>query len=514
MRRTLTLLVGLLLGSLVLAGCGGAGADPADPDRADDGFYGAVLDQPYRVPDVRLEDTTGLDQALPSRLDKPLTLVFFGYTNCPDICIAVMSDLASAMARLSKADAAKVQVWFVTTDPARDTVPVMRTYLARFDKSFIGLTGTMPEIKQAGNAFHLAIEKGKRLPSGGYEVTHSTPVLGIVPNAGSDSGGDVRIVWTEGTSAAKFATDIHDALATPGAVRVMIPLSIPSPSQGVWHLGPLPIRGYALCIILGIVVAVWLGERRLVARGGKPGQVQDIAIFAVPFGIVGGRLYHVATDWEKYFGEGKHPVDALKIWNGGLGIWGAIALGAVGAWIGARRAGVRFAPLADALAPGIVMAQGIGRWGNWFNQELFGRPTNLPWGLEIDQAHRQDLPEKYQQFTTFHPAFLYEFVWDFGVAGLVLWADRRFKLGHGRAFALYVAAYCVGRGWIEMLRIDPVQENDVFGLRLNVWTSLILFLLSTGYIVVSSIRRPGREESALLDPDETEDSNDEAEARS
>ncbi len=277
----------------------------------------------------------------------------------------------------------------------------------------------------------------------------------------------------------------------------MIPMSIPSPGQGVWHLGPFPVRGYALCIILGIVVAVWLGERRLVARGGRPGQVQDIALFAVPFGIVGGRLYHVATDYEKYFGSGKHPIEALYVWRGGLGIWGAIALGALGAWIGARRAGVRFAPLADALAPGIVLAQAIGRWGNWFNQELFGRPTDLPWALEIDPEHR---PTGYESSPTFHPTYLYEFLWDVGVAGLVIWADRRFKLGHGRAFALYVAAYCVGRGWIEMLRIDPVQADDVLGLRLNVWTSIVLFLLSVGYIVVSARRHPGREESALRDP--------------
>jgi prolipoprotein diacylglyceryl transferase len=277
---------------------------------------------------------------------------------------------------------------------------------------------------------------------------------------------------------------------------LMVPLSIPSPGQGVWHLGPFPLRGYALCIILGIVVAVWLGERRLVARGGKPGQVQDIALFAVPFGIVGGRLYHVATDWEKYFGAGRHPVDALKIWHGGLGIWGAIALGALGAYLGARRAGVRFGPLADALAPGIVLAQAIGRWGNWFNQELFGKPTDLPWALEIDAEHR---PAGYEDSATFHPAFLYEFVWNIGVAGLVIWADRRFKLGHGRAFALYVAGYCVGRGWIEMLRIDPVQANDVFGLRLNVWTSIVLFVLSMTYFVVQGRRHPGREESALVD---------------
>ena len=282
----------------------------------------------------------------------------------------------------------------------------------------------------------------------------------------------------------------------------LVALSIPSPGQGVWHLGPFPVRGYALSIILGIVVAVWLGERRLVARGGRPGMVQDIALWAVPFGIVGGRLYHVATDFEKYFGAGKDPLTALYVWRGGLGIWGAIALGAVGAYIGARRTGVLFPPLADALAPGIVLAQAIGRWGNWFNQELFGRPTDLQWALEIDPEHR---PSGYEDSPTFHPAFLYEFVWNIGVAGLVIWADRRFKLGHGRAFALYVAAYCVGRAWIEMLRIDPVQANDVLGLRLNVWTSIVLFVLSVGYFVVSARRHPGREASALRDPEPAEE---------
>jgi prolipoprotein diacylglyceryl transferase len=273
-------------------------------------------------------------------------------------------------------------------------------------------------------------------------------------------------------------------------------LSIPSPGEGVWYVGPLPLRGYALCIIAGIVVAVWLGERRLVARGGRPGQVQDIALWAVPFGIVGGRIYHVITDAERYFGEGRDPVTALYLWEGGLGIWGAVSFGALGAYIGARQQGVRFLPLADALAPGIVLAQAIGRWGNWFNQELFGRPTDLPWALEIDADHR---PPGYADEATFHPTFLYESLWNVGVAVLLIWADRRFRLGGGRVFALYVAAYCVGRAWIEMLRIDPVSADDVLGLRLNVWTSLVMFVLAVGFFVWSARRRPGREASALRD---------------
>jgi prolipoprotein diacylglyceryl transferase len=277
-----------------------------------------------------------------------------------------------------------------------------------------------------------------------------------------------------------------------------MPLFIPSPSQGVWHLGPVPIRGYALCIILGVVAAIWLGERRWVARGGVRGQVSDIAIWAVPFGLVGGRLYHVVTDPARYFGADGDPVAALYIWQGGLGIWGAIALGGVGAYIGSRRYGLRFPPLADALAPGIAVAQAIGRWGNWFNQELFGKPTTLPWGLEIPDETKR--PDGYQQFETFHPTFLYECLWDLGVAGLVIWADRRFRLGHGRAFALYVMGYTVGRGWIEYLRIDAVEANDVFGLRLNVWTSIVLFLLSTAYFVVVGRRTPGREENVFRGP--------------
>ena len=273
----------------------------------------------------------------------------------------------------------------------------------------------------------------------------------------------------------------------------MIPLFLPSPSQGVWYLGPFPVRGYALCIILGVVVAIWMGERRWAARGGVRGQVSDIAIWAVPFGLVGGRLYHVITDPARYFGENGDPVTALYIWQGGLGIWGAIALGGVGAWIACRLNGTKLPPLADALAPGILVAQAIGRWGNWFNQELFGRPTTLPWALEIPDETKR--PEGYTRFDTFHPTFLYEFVWNLGAAGLVIWADRRFRLGHGRAFALYVMAYTAGRGWIEHLRIDSVEADDVFGLRLNVWTSIVLFLAAAAYFVIVGRRRPGREES-------------------
>ncbi len=260
---------------------------------------------------------------------------------------------------------------------------------------------------------------------------------------------------------------------------------IPSPSHGVVHLGPIPLRGYAFCIIIGVFVAVWLGGKRWVDRGGRPGTVADIAVWAVPFGLVGGRLYHVITDYELYFTDGKDWVDAFKIWQGGLGIWGAIAMGALGAWIGCRRRGIALPAYADAIAPGIAFAQAIGRWGNWFNQELYGDHTSLPWGLKITSDAGDRVPGIYQ------PTFLYESLWCIGVALLVLWADRRFKLGHGRAFALYVASYCVGRAWIEHMRSD--FAHHILGLRLNDWTALIVFLAAVTYFVLSNRLRPGRE---------------------
>jgi prolipoprotein diacylglyceryl transferase len=274
-------------------------------------------------------------------------------------------------------------------------------------------------------------------------------------------------------------------------------LSIPSPSTGEWYLGPFPLRGYALAIILGIVAAIWIGERRWIARGGRPGDVQDLAIWAVPFGLVGGRLYHVLTDSGLYFGEGRSPIEALYVWRGGLGVWGAIAMGALGVYIGARRKGIRLLPVLDAMAPGVLVAQAIGRWGNWFNQELFGKPTDLPWGLEVSDDTA--LAAGYEPGTTFHPTFLYECLWDLGAFGVVIWADRRFRLGHGRVLALYIMAYTLGRGWIEMLRIDDVELKDVGGLRFNVWTSIVLFVAALIWFVLSARLRPGREEQVYVD---------------
>ena len=279
-------------------------------------------------------------------------------------------------------------------------------------------------------------------------------------------------------------------------------LAIPSPDQGTWYLGPLPLRGYALCIILGIVAAIWIAERRWVARGGRAGEISDLAVWAVPFGLVGGRLYHVLTDSGRYFGEGGDPWAALYVWQGGLGIWGAIALGALGVVVGARRRGIRLLPVLDAMAPGVLVAQAVGRWGNWFNQELYGEPTTLPWGLEIDPAFWPSGAAEALGLTPgtlFHPTFLYEFLWNLAAFAVVLWADRRFRLGHGRVLALYVMTYTAGRAWIENLRIDDVELDDVLGLRLNVWTALVLLVAATAYFVWAGRRHPGREEAVYDD---------------
>ncbi len=273
---------------------------------------------------------------------------------------------------------------------------------------------------------------------------------------------------------------------------------IPSPSNGVWHLGPLPLRAYALGIIIGAMVAIWIGEKRFQARGGREGLISDIAIWAIPFGIVGARVYHLITDPELYFGDGRNALNALQIWNGGLGIWGAIAGGAVGALIACRRYGVSFSSVADALAPGLLVAQAIGRIGNYFNQELFGKPTTKPWGLEIDLANR---PDGYSQFATFHPTFLYELLWNLAAAALIIAIDRKLKLTGGRAFALYVMVYTAGRFWIEQLRIDPV--NDIGPFRLNVWTSIILFILATAYFVATRKKTRG-DKPAEVEPTESD----------
>ena len=283
----------------------------------------------------------------------------------------------------------------------------------------------------------------------------------------------------------------------------MLPTYFPSPPRGVWHLGPLPIRAYALFIIVGIIAALVIGDRRWQARGGQRGVIYDIALWAVPFGLVGGRLYHLATDWQTYWGPGGAGfLAALRIWDGGLGIWGAVALGGVGAWIACRRRGIPLPAFGDAIAPGIVLAQAIGRLGNYFNQELYGRETTVPWGLEIFyrrdpsgyvDPHSLDGVSTGQLAYVVQPTFLYELIWNLLVFVALIYVDRRFKLGHGRLFALYVACYCVGRFGVELLRNDTATQ--IAGIRINVFTSTFVFIGAVVYIILAP---KGREDPESL----------------
>ena len=282
------------------------------------------------------------------------------------------------------------------------------------------------------------------------------------------------------------------------ALGAVLPTTIPSPTTGVWHLGPLPLRAYAVCILAGIILAVWITGRRLADRGYAREKAVDISAWAVPFGIAGGRIYHVITTPEPYFGSGGSPLRALYIWEGGLGIWGAISLGALGAWLGARRHGVRFRDYADAAAPGVAVAQALGRWGNWFNNELYGRPTDLPWGLTIHEWDQsagtavRDAQGDPVVLGTFHPVFLYEALWCLLLALVLVLVDRRWRLQRGQLFGLYVMGYPVGRVVFELMRTDAAHE--ILGLRVNVWTSVLVFLL--GLAIVWANRHAGRSEAA------------------
>ncbi len=276
---------------------------------------------------------------------------------------------------------------------------------------------------------------------------------------------------------------------------VTLAAGIPSPPEHTWHLGPLPLRAYAIAILLGGVLAYVILVRRYRERGGPEEQIGSVVVWAVVMGIIGARIYHVITSPDAYFGPEGSIARIPLIWEGGLGIWGAIALGAVGAWIGLRRAGLRFAPFADALAPGLLVAQAVGRIGNYFNQELYGSETTLPWGLQIDRFPG----------VLFHPTFLYELIWNLLAAAVLVWIDRRFRLGHGRVFLLYVVLYTAGRGFIESLRIDEAQL--VAGLRLNVWTSIVVGVLALVAFIVVGRRHPGRDDTVWLPgraPDEVE----------
>jgi prolipoprotein diacylglyceryl transferase len=275
--------------------------------------------------------------------------------------------------------------------------------------------------------------------------------------------------------------------------------SIPSPDSGAIHIGPLQLRAYGLMIALGVIAAVWLTGKRIAERGiGKSEDASAIALWAVPAGIIGARIYHVITDPQLFEGQWYRVV---YIWEGGLGIWGGIALGViVGLWVAHRR-GIPLLPLLDAAAPALALAQAIGRWGNYWNQELFGRPTTLPWGLEIDIQNR---PDGYTQYATFQPTFLYESLWNLALCGVLLLIDRRHRLRPGRLFVLYIAGYTFARFFIERLRIDTA--NKILGLRVNEWVSGLMFLGTAGFLAVDAWRHrgdepPAPEPTAEVEPD-------------
>ena len=301
----------------------------------------------------------------------------------------------------------------------------------------------------------------------------------------------------------------------------MVPASIPSPDWSGFDIplpwGSLRIHAYALCILAGIIAGLWLTSVRWARRGAPEGSVWDIAIWAIPFGIIGGRLYHVVSSPDAYFGPGFDGTGDLslipQIQRGGLGIWGAVVLGAVGAWIGCRRAGVKLSAFVDAAAPGLLLAQAIGRWGNYFNQELFGGPTTLPWGLQID-ADNPNFPAGMPADTLFHPTFLYESVWNLVGVALLLLLDRKFSFRRARLFWLYAIYYTLGRVWIEAMRIDDAEQINLFGIttRLNVWTSIFVLLAALVAFIVLGLRKrdvpdtpylPGREPEPAADAEDT-----------
>ncbi|KIS27809.1 diacylglyceryl transferase [Arthrobacter sp. SPG23] len=287
----------------------------------------------------------------------------------------------------------------------------------------------------------------------------------------------------------------------------MFPASIPSPDWSGFDIplpwGSLRIHAYALCILAGIVVGLWLTSVRWTKRGTPEGSLWDIAIWAIPFGIVGGRLYHVFSSPDAYFGPGFDGTGDLslipQIQRGGLGIWGAVLLGAVGAWIGCRRAGVKLTAFLDAAAPGLLLAQALGRWGNYFNQELFGGPTTLPWGLQID-ADNPNFPAGMPADTLFHPTFLYESLWNIAGVLILLALDRKFNFRRGRLFWLYAMYYTLGRVWIEAMRIDDAEQISLFGIttRLNVWTSIVVFLAALIVFIVLGLRKRDEPDTPYL----------------
>ncbi|GHD39950.1 prolipoprotein diacylglyceryl transferase [Mycetocola manganoxydans] len=274
-----------------------------------------------------------------------------------------------------------------------------------------------------------------------------------------------------------------------------IHLSIPSPEINSIQLGNFTIYFYAICILVGIVAAAFLTNARLTRRGAEPGIVLDIILWAVPLGIVGARIFHVLTHPNDYFYPGADLLRTLYVWEGGIAIFGALIGGAVGAWIGCRMTGIRFWTFADAVAPALLLAQAFGRFGNWFNQELFGIPTTLPWGLEIEQSNPA-WPVGLPAGTLFHPTFLYEVLWNLAGVAVLLILERRFRLQWGKVLGLYLLWYGIGRTVWESIRIDP---SEVFlGLRVNVWAALLAIVVGLLILAVQSRRHTGFEPSPYV----------------
>lgn len=244
--------------------------------------------------------------------------------------------------------------------------------------------------------------------------------------------------------------------------------SIPSPSNSVIHLGPVPLHVYGLMIAIAVLVAVKIGEVRWVKRGHDAKEYGDVVIWLVIGGVIGARLYHVVTDYQLFQHD---PLRIFRIWEGGLAIWGAIAGGVLVAVVMTRRRHLDLADLLDCAAPALAFAQAIGRWGNWFNQELFGGPSTLPWAIQIDPAHR---PREFAEYSTFQPTFLYESLWCAALGFALLWIDKRFTLAKGQLFALYCAGYTVFRFWMEMMRVD--EAHEIGPLRVNGWVSIVVFV--------------------------------------
>jgi prolipoprotein diacylglyceryl transferase len=269
-------------------------------------------------------------------------------------------------------------------------------------------------------------------------------------------------------------------------------LAIPSPDVSFIELGPVRIHFYALFILAGIILALVLTESRLRSRGAESGVALDISLWAIPLGILGGRFFHVVTHPNDYFFPGADLLAVFRIWEGGLAIYGALMFGALGAAIGARASGIKFSSYLDAVAPGVLLAQAIGRWGNYFNNELFGTPTDLPWGLQIDSsnpAYPAGLPEG----VLFHPTFLYESIWSLAGVALLLAADQRFNLRWGKMMGFYLVYYSVGRVWTEAIRIDP--SEIILGLRINIWSAIAGIAIGIAIIVIQSRRHPGLEDT-------------------